>query len=144
MVVSNTLVGFEILCDGTYKLNINIHFDKSLLTLHHNIGTKYIVINENSSILWHNQFCHIYRERLVKDEILLNLDFTHFGVWIVLRKNNVLQEMEDFLKLSIQTHLLWAEKGILLFVLITFQVTAIFICCMINLKQYGCLRSIHH
>lgn len=65
------------------------------------------MIIENSSILWHRRVGHIFREkieRLVKDEILLSLDFTNFGVcervWIVLGENkpnaqrNVLQEVD--------------------------------------------------
>jgi hypothetical protein len=73
------------LCDGLYKLNLNIHFAKSLLALHHNVGTKRSLINENSSILWHRRLGHITKERLerlVKYEILPNLDFTDFGVCV--------------------------------------------------------------
>jgi hypothetical protein len=43
------------------------------------------LINENSSILWHKQLGHISKEileRLVKDEILPNLDFTDFEVCV--------------------------------------------------------------
>jgi hypothetical protein len=41
-------VGFKILCDDLYKLNLNSHFAESLLTLHHNVGTKHGLINEKS------------------------------------------------------------------------------------------------
>ena len=40
-----------------------------------------VLINENSSILWHKRLGHISRERiekLVKERILQNLDFTDF------------------------------------------------------------------
>jgi hypothetical protein len=76
-------IGSGNLCDGLYKLNLNSHFAKSLLTLHHNVGTNHNLINENSSILWHRRLGHISKERLerlVKDEILPNLDFTDFDV----------------------------------------------------------------
>jgi len=82
----NTLfIGFGNLCDGLYKLNLNSYFAESLLTLHHNVETKRSLINENSSILWHRQLGYISKEkleRLVKDEILPNLDFTNFDVCV--------------------------------------------------------------
>jgi transposase InsO family protein len=64
---------------------INDQFAKTLLTLHHNVSTKCSLINENSSNLWHKRLGHISRERLeklVKDEILSNLDFTDLGVCV--------------------------------------------------------------
>jgi len=70
---------------GLYKLNLNSHFAESLLTLHHNVGTKHSLIDENSSILWHRRLGHISKERserLVNDEILPNLDFTDFDVCV--------------------------------------------------------------
>jgi transposase InsO family protein len=82
----NTIfIGSGNLCDGLYKLNLNSDFVESLLTLHHNVGTKRSLINENSSILWHRRLGHISKERLerlVKDEILPNLDFTDFDVCV--------------------------------------------------------------
>jgi hypothetical protein len=48
-------VGSASLCDGLYKLNLNSHFAESLLTLHHNVGTKRSLINESSSYLWHKK-----------------------------------------------------------------------------------------
>jgi hypothetical protein len=82
---NTSFVGSGNLCDGLYKLNLNSHFAESLLTLHHNVGTKCSLINENSSILWHKRLGHISRERLkklVKDEVLSNLDFIDFGVCV--------------------------------------------------------------
>jgi hypothetical protein len=82
----NTLfVGSRNLCDGLYKLSLNSHFAESLITLHHNVGTKRSLINENSFILWHRRLSHISKERLerlVKDEILPNLYFTDFNVCV--------------------------------------------------------------
>jgi hypothetical protein len=82
----NTIfIGSGNLCDGLYKLNLNSHLAESLLTLHHNVGYKRSLINENSSILWHRRLGHISKEileRLVKDEILPNLDFTDFDVCV--------------------------------------------------------------
>ena len=53
--------------------------------MHHNIGTKRSRMDENSFILWHKQLGHISKkkfERLVKDEILSNLDFTDLGKYV--------------------------------------------------------------
>lgn len=55
------------------------------MTLHHNVGTKRDLVDENSANLWHKRLGHISKERmqrLVKNEILPNLDFTDLGVCI--------------------------------------------------------------
>ena len=46
-----------------------------------NVGSKCSVMNENSSMLWHQRLGHISIkriEKLVKDENLVSLDFTDF------------------------------------------------------------------
>jgi len=55
------------------------------MTLHHNVGTKRSLVNENSAYLWHKRLGHISKERmerLVKYEILLYLYFTDLEVCI--------------------------------------------------------------
>ena len=82
---NSSFVGSGSLCDGLYKLNLNNRFAESLLTLHHNFGTKRNLINESSSYLWHKRLGHISKERmkrLVKDGILHNLDFTDLDVCV--------------------------------------------------------------
>ena len=82
---NTSFVGSGILCDHLYKFKLNDQFAETLLTLQHNVGTKHSLINENSSNLWHKRLGHISRERLerlVKDGILPNLDFTDFGVCV--------------------------------------------------------------
>ena len=82
---NTSFVGFGILCDRLYKFKLNDQFAETLLTLHHNVGTKHNLINENSSNLWHKRLGHISRERLerlVKDGILPNLDFTDLGMCV--------------------------------------------------------------
>ncbi|RVW98877.1 Retrovirus-related Pol polyprotein from transposon TNT 1-94 [Vitis vinifera] len=79
------VVGSGILCDGLYKISLNHEFAQALITLHSNVGSKRGLINENSSILWHRRLGHISRERierLVKEGILQNLDFTDFHVCV--------------------------------------------------------------
>ena len=85
MFKNSSFVGSGSLCDGLYKLNLNSRFTESLLTLHHNVGTKCNLVNESSSYLWHRRLGHISKERmkrLVKDGILPNLDYTDLDVCV--------------------------------------------------------------
>ena len=52
---NTSFVGFGILCDHLYKFKFNDQFVETLFTLHHNVGTKRSLINENSSNLWHKR-----------------------------------------------------------------------------------------
>ena len=82
---NTSFVGYGILYDHLYKFKFNNQFAEALLTLHHNIGTKRSLIHENSSNLWHKRLGHISKERLerlVKDGILPNLNFTDLGVCV--------------------------------------------------------------
>jgi hypothetical protein len=120
--------------------------------LHHNVGTKRSLINENSSILWHKRLGHISRERLerlVKDEVLENLDFTDFGVCVdcikgkqtkhtkkgATRSGGLLEIVHTDICGPFDHHLL-VEKNILSPLLMIFHVIVISICCMKNLKQW--------
>ena len=81
----NFFIGFGILYDGLYKLKLDTLFAKTLLTLHHNVGTKHGLINESSTYLWHKRLGHISKEkieRLVNNEILPNIDFTDLGICV--------------------------------------------------------------
>ena len=78
-------VGSGILCDGLYRINLDLEFAKTLMTLQSNVGLKCSFDNEISSILWHRRLGHISKERierLVKDNILEHLDFIDFDVCI--------------------------------------------------------------
>src|SRR5262249_39705637 len=81
----NGLIGSGILCDDLYKLNLDNLFAKTLLTLHHNVGTKRRLVNECSACLWHKRLGHISKEkmkRLVKNEIFPKLNFTDLSVCV--------------------------------------------------------------
>ena len=81
----NYLIGSGTLCDNLYKLNLDNLFSETLLTLHHNIGTKQSLVNEQSAFLWHKHLGHISKERLeilVKNEILSNLNFTNHTICV--------------------------------------------------------------
>ncbi|RVW81914.1 Retrovirus-related Pol polyprotein from transposon TNT 1-94 [Vitis vinifera] len=85
LMLNSVTIGSGILCDGLYKISLNHEFAQALITLHSNVGSKRGLINENSSILWHRRLGHISRERierLVKEGILQNLDFTDFHVCV--------------------------------------------------------------
>jgi hypothetical protein len=45
---NTSFVGSGILCNHIYKFKLNDRFAKTFLTLHHNVGTKRSLINENS------------------------------------------------------------------------------------------------
>ena len=56
---------------------------ETVLTLHHNVGTKRSLVNERFAFLWHKHLGHISREsieRLIKNEILPDLDFTDLNI----------------------------------------------------------------
>jgi len=66
-------------------INLDNLYVETLMTLHHNVGTKRGLVNECSTYLWHKRLRHISTERmerLVKNEILLNLDFTNLNVCV--------------------------------------------------------------
>jgi len=42
------IVGSGVLIDGLYKLKLDNVFANSLLTVHHNIGIKHSILDENS------------------------------------------------------------------------------------------------
>ena len=99
---NTSFVGFSIPFDGLYKFNLHNEFVETLLTLHRSIGTKHSLINENSSNLWHKRMGHISKEsleRLAKDGIFPNLDFTDLNVCmdcnqihLILRKSSAIDQ----------------------------------------------------
>jgi GAG-pre-integrase domain len=55
------------------------------MTVYNTVGMKRNMNDEKSAYLWHKRLDHIFKERmqrLVKSEILPNLDFTYLGVCI--------------------------------------------------------------
>jgi len=64
-------------------------YAETVLTLHHNVGTKRSLVNERSSFLWHKRLGHISRERmerLIKNEILSYLNFTDLNICVCCMK----------------------------------------------------------
>ena len=55
------------------------------MVLHTHNGIKQCIMNENSSILWHQKLGHIFIDRikrLVNDGVLNTLDFTNFDTCV--------------------------------------------------------------
>ena len=78
-------LGSGMLMDGLHKLKLDVNFSTSLICVHHNIGIKCSMASENSTYLWHKRLVHISKEmlqRLVKNEIRTNLDFTSLGLCV--------------------------------------------------------------
>ena len=79
------MIGSDTLYDGLYKLNLDNFYAETLMTSHHNVDTKSNSVNECSAFLCHKYLGHISKERmerLVKNELLLNLGFTDLNVCV--------------------------------------------------------------
>ena len=66
-------------------MEIDSLYAESVLTLHHNVGTKHSLVNERYAFLWHKRLGHISRERmerLIKNEILPYLDFMDLNICV--------------------------------------------------------------
>ena len=82
---NDSLIGSKIHMDGLYKLKLDVNFSTSLMCVHLNIGINRSMKNENSTYLWHKCLGHISKERLqrlVKYEILPNLEFIDLGLCV--------------------------------------------------------------
>jgi len=79
------MIGSGTLYDDLYKLNLDNLYVATLMTLHHNVGTKRSLVDERSTYLWYKRLRHISKERmqrLVKNEILPDLYFTDLNVCV--------------------------------------------------------------
>jgi len=88
MVVSvyiRILVWLDLIYFLMVYINLDNLYAETLMTLHHNVDTKCGLVNECSAYLWHKRLRHISKERmerLVKNEILLNLDFIDLNICV--------------------------------------------------------------
>jgi len=53
------MIGSGTLYDGLYKFNLDNLYAETLLTLHHNVGTKRSLVDERYAYLWHKRLGHI-------------------------------------------------------------------------------------
>ena len=80
------MIGTRVLCGSLYILELSV-LPSVYATLYVNTvsSTKRLKLNENSSILWHKLLGHISKqrmERLIKDEVLPNLDLSYFDTCV--------------------------------------------------------------
>ena len=81
------VVGFGTLCGNLYRLylfnkGLNYYVNYVVAPI---VASKHPRANNNSSMLWHKRLGHISRhimERLVKDGILPNLDFSDLSICV--------------------------------------------------------------
>jgi len=57
------MIGSGTLYDGLYKLNLDNLYAETLMTVHHNVGSKRSLMDERSAFLWHKRLGHISKER---------------------------------------------------------------------------------
>lgn len=84
---NSKLVGSGTLYDGLYIIDLVPHAVESSSNAHvmNVISSNRARVDENSSMLWHKQLGHISKqrmERLIKDDILHNLDFFDFSTCV--------------------------------------------------------------
>ena len=80
MFCKSELIGNGVLSNGIFSINLQYN-----AVLHTHIGNKQCIMNEDSSILWHQRLRHISIDRikrLVNDRVLNTLDFTDFNTCI--------------------------------------------------------------
>ena len=85
LLKNNSFIGSGTLYDCLYKFKLDNRFVETLLSLHHKVGTRHGLVNEHCTYLWHQHLGHISKERLqrlVKNEILQDLDFTDLCVCV--------------------------------------------------------------
>ena len=77
------LIGTRLLSKGLYILELSsLSSISATLTVNTTSSSKRLRLKEKSSTLWHKHLGHIYRhiiERLIKDGILPNLEFSYFN-----------------------------------------------------------------
>uniref|UniRef100_A0A2P2MWM4 Retrovirus-related Pol polyprotein from transposon TNT 1-94 n=1 Tax=Rhizophora mucronata TaxID=61149 RepID=A0A2P2MWM4_RHIMU len=77
--------GSGTLVDDLYRFNLDAMYADSLFLVEHGIGNKRNVHDDCSAFLWHQRLGHISKERilrLVKSDILSQLDFTNWDVCV--------------------------------------------------------------
>ena len=80
------MIGTEVLCGSLYRFELSaLPYVSVTLTVNTANSSKRLRLNEKSSILCYKRLSHIYRqrmERLIKEEILPNLDFSDFDTCV--------------------------------------------------------------
>ena len=83
LINKSGIIGSGALLDGLYF--IELQNDVVYNSMHVTVGLKRCVVNEESSMLWHQRLGHIFIERikrLVNEEVLSALDFVDFETYV--------------------------------------------------------------
>ena len=84
MYRDSLFVGIGVLCRNLYRLELSVlPYVSAIFYANIISSTKRLRLNEKSSTLWHKCFGHISKQRmkrLIKDEIILDLDFSNFDI----------------------------------------------------------------
>ena len=93
------MIGIGILCGSLYILELSaLPSVSATLTVNTASSSKCLRLNEKSYTLWHKCLGHISRqrmERLIKDEILLDLDFLAFDVCVDCIKGKLIGKVRN-------------------------------------------------
>ena len=94
------LISTRVLCGNLYRLEFFFSLPSIYATLYVNTvsSTKCLRLNEKSSTLWHTRLSHISRQRikrLIKDEILLDLNFTYFDTCVDYIKGKLIAKVRN-------------------------------------------------
>ena len=93
------MIDTGVLYGNLYRLELSAWPSVSAtLTINIVSSTKCLRLNEKYSTLWHKHLCHISRqriERLIKDKILLDLDFTDFDTCVDCIKGKLITKMRN-------------------------------------------------
>ena len=80
------LIGTGVLCGSLYRLELSVlPYVSATFTINTASSSKRLRLNEKSSILWYKYLGHISKHRmvrLIKDEILLDLNFSDFDTCV--------------------------------------------------------------
>ena len=93
------MIGIGTFCANLYRLELSdLPYVSATLTVNTFCSTKRLRLNEKSYILWHKHQGHISKqrmERLIKDEILLDLDFSYFDTCVDCIKSKLIAKVRN-------------------------------------------------
>ena len=93
------LIGTGVLCGILYRLELSaLPYVSTTLTVNTTSSSKRLRLNEKSSTLWHKLLGHISRqriERLIKDEIIPDLDFSDFDTYVDYIKGKLIAKVRN-------------------------------------------------
>ena len=99
MYQDSLLISTGVLCENLYRLELFVlPYISTTLTINTTSSSKHLRLNEISYILWHKRLSHISRqrmERLIKDGILLDLDFSDFDTCLYCIKGKLTAKVRN-------------------------------------------------